>query len=58
LIYDPDQRATTQDMMNHAYFQEDKFPERFEPEIKHTIALEKEKEQNERQRRKRAKKVS
>jgi hypothetical protein len=44
-------------MMNHPYFQQDKFPERFEPEIRQIIDMEKEKEQNERQRRKRAKKV-
>ncbi|KAJ3335289.1 Cyclin-dependent kinase-like 3, partial [Kappamyces sp. JEL0680] len=56
LIYDPDHRATTIDMMNHPYFTEDRFPERYEPELHQTIEMEREKEQSERMRRKRAKK--
>ena len=58
LIYDHDQRATTTDMMQHAYFTDDRFPERFDPELRQTIEMEKEKEQNERMRRKRSKKVN
>ncbi|KAJ2993686.1 Cyclin-dependent kinase-like 3 [Globomyces sp. JEL0801] len=56
LIYDPDQRATTKELMNHAYFQDDRFADKFEPILRQTIENEKEKEQSERLRRKRAKK--
>ncbi|KAL2918578.1 hypothetical protein HK105_201979 [Polyrhizophydium stewartii] len=34
LIYDPDQRATTKQLMTHPYFQEDSFAERFEVELR------------------------
>ena len=44
-------------MMNHPYFTEDRFPDRFEPDLRKTIDMEREKEQSERQRRKRTKKV-
>ncbi|KAJ3319568.1 Cyclin-dependent kinase-like 3 [Boothiomyces sp. JEL0866] len=56
LIYDPDDRATTTDLMSHPYFQDDRFPDRFEPVLRQTIEMEKEKEQSERLRRKRTKK--
>jgi cyclin-dependent kinase-like len=57
LIYDPDQRATTTDLMRHAYFQHDQFAERYEVELRRIIDLEKEKEQSDRLRRRRNKKV-
>lgn len=44
-------------MMQHPYFTDDRFPDRFEPELRQTIEIEKEKEQSERIRRKRSKKV-
>eukprot|EP00842_Homolaphlyctis_polyrhiza_P006263 jgi/Hompol1/6638/HPOL_003940-RA len=56
LIYDPDQRATTKQLMTHAYFQEDNFSDRFETELRHIIDMEKEKDQADRMRRKRSKK--
>lgn len=57
MIYDPDRRATTTDLMQHAYFQHDQFPERYEVELRRIIDLEKEREQSDRVRRKRNKKV-
>lgn len=44
--------------MMHAYFQEDNFSERFEVELRQTIAMEREKDQADRVRRKRSKKVT
>ncbi len=58
LIYDPEQRATTQSLTNHAYFQEDNFAEKFELELKHLIEIEKEKELADRAKRKRSKRIS
>lgn len=56
LIYDPDQRSTTKQLMAHSYFQNDGFCERFEVELRHWIELEKEKEMSDRVKRKRVKK--
>ncbi|KAI9206349.1 cyclin-dependent kinase-like 2 [Polychytrium aggregatum] len=58
LIYDPDQRSTTKQLMAHPYFQSDGFAERFEVELRHWIDMEKEKELTERNKRKKAKKGS
>jgi hypothetical protein len=57
LLYDPEVRATTKDMMAHQYFQHDNFGDNFEPKLRQTIEMEKEREQTERQRRKRSKKA-
>ncbi|KAI8810781.1 hypothetical protein BJ742DRAFT_175117 [Cladochytrium replicatum] len=56
LIYDPEQRATTKQLMAHPYFQSDGFADRFEIEVRHTIDMEREKEQTDRTRRKKARK--
>ncbi|OAJ42803.1 hypothetical protein BDEG_26214 [Batrachochytrium dendrobatidis JEL423] len=56
LIYDPDERATTKQLMAHPYFQEDNFSNRFEAEIRQVIDMEKDKDQSERLRKKRSKK--
>ena len=57
LIYDPDQRATTKQLMAHPYFQADGFADRFEVELYHIIELEREKEQADRLKRRKSKKV-
>ncbi|KAJ3281992.1 Cyclin-dependent kinase-like 3, partial [Borealophlyctis nickersoniae] len=56
LIYDPDQRATTKQLMANPYFQSDNFSDRFEVELRHMIDMEKEKEVAERRGRRKAKK--
>ncbi|KAJ3059926.1 Cyclin-dependent kinase-like 3, partial [Quaeritorhiza haematococci] len=58
LIYDPDQRAATKDLMTHHYFTRDNFPERFEVELKHLVDMEREKDlgMGDRGRRKKSKK--
>ncbi|KAJ3071263.1 Cyclin-dependent kinase-like 3 [Podochytrium sp. JEL0797] len=55
LIYDPDQRATTKQLMAHPYFQSDGFADRYEQELRHVIDLEREKEQTDRMKRRKAK---
>lgn len=52
LIYDPDQRATTRDLMKHPYFTRDDFVGRFEQELKRTIEMERERDQADKVRRK------
>ncbi|KAJ1327164.1 hypothetical protein BSLG_010506 [Batrachochytrium salamandrivorans] len=47
-VYDPDQRATTKQLMAHAYFHDDNFVERFEVEIRQVIDTEKEKDKYDR----------
>jgi hypothetical protein len=49
--------VSTKDMMAHPYFSHDNFGEKFEPILRQTIDMEREKEQADRQRRKRSKKV-
>ncbi|KAJ3002915.1 Cyclin-dependent kinase-like 3, partial [Thoreauomyces humboldtii] len=56
LIYDSDQRATTRQLMSHAYFQSDGFADRFEVELRQLIDLDREREQNDRGRRRKQKK--
>ncbi|KAJ3284644.1 Cyclin-dependent kinase-like 3 [Rhizoclosmatium sp. JEL0117] len=51
LIYDPDQRATTKQLMAHPYFQQDGFADRYEQELRHVIDMEREKEQADRMKR-------
>ncbi|KAJ3210884.1 Cyclin-dependent kinase-like 3 [Entophlyctis luteolus] len=55
LIYDPDQRATTKQLMAHPYFQQDGFAERYEQELRHVIDIEREREQADRLKRRKAK---
>ncbi|KAJ3138497.1 Cyclin-dependent kinase-like 3 [Physocladia obscura] len=55
LIYDPDQRATTKQLMAHPYFQQDGFADRYEQELRHVIDLEREREQADRMKRRKAK---
>ncbi|KAJ3035588.1 Cyclin-dependent kinase-like 3, partial [Rhizophlyctis rosea] len=50
LIYDPDQRATTKQLMQHPYFQSDGFADRFDLELRHLVDMEREKEATERRR--------
>lgn len=54
LVYEPDSRATTRDLMAHPYFQENQWADKFEVELKRTISLEREKEQVDRLRRKKS----
>ncbi|KAJ3110518.1 Cyclin-dependent kinase-like 3 [Phlyctochytrium bullatum] len=56
LIYDPDQRATTKQLMAHPYFQSDGFADRYEVELRQLIELEKEKDLAERAKRRKSKK--
>ncbi|KAI8912573.1 kinase-like domain-containing protein [Gorgonomyces haynaldii] len=56
LIYDPEQRTTSENMMAHPYFHHDQFADKYEQELKHLIEMEREKDQQERLRKKRAKK--
>ncbi|KAJ3391979.1 Cyclin-dependent kinase-like 3 [Lobulomyces angularis] len=58
LIYDPDQRATTRQLMQHTYFSRDDFVSRYETELKHTIEMERERDQTEKFKRKKPKKHS
>ncbi|KAL3896041.1 MAG: hypothetical protein SGCHY_004331 [Lobulomycetales sp.] len=44
LIYDPDKRATTRDLMKQSYFTRDDFIPSFEQELRKTIEMEREKE--------------
>ncbi|KAJ3232598.1 Cyclin-dependent kinase-like 3, partial [Chytriomyces hyalinus] len=55
LIYDPDQRATTKQLMAHPYFQQDGFADRYESELRHVIDLEREREQADRLKRRKTK---
>ncbi|KAJ3246087.1 Cyclin-dependent kinase-like 3 [Chytriomyces hyalinus] len=55
LIYDPDQRATTKQLMAHPYFQQDGFADRYESELRHVIDLEREREQSDRLKRRKTK---
>ncbi|KAI8621016.1 kinase-like domain-containing protein [Chytriomyces sp. MP71] len=55
LIYDPDQRATTKQLMAHPYFQSDGFADRYENELRHIIDLEREREQADRMKRRKTK---
>ncbi|KAI9330320.1 kinase-like domain-containing protein [Obelidium mucronatum] len=57
LIYDPDQRATTKQLMAHPYFQQDGFADRYEQELRHIIDIEREREQADRMKRRKAKTV-
>lgn len=52
LIYDPDKRATTRDLMKHVYFTRDDFVPRFEQELKKTVEMERECDNFEKVRRK------
>ncbi|KAI9338375.1 kinase-like domain-containing protein [Zopfochytrium polystomum] len=56
LIYDPDQRATTKQLMAHPYFQSDGFADRYEVELRQTIELERDRDQADRMKRKKTKK--
>ncbi|KAJ3414156.1 Cyclin-dependent kinase-like 3 [Chytridiales sp. JEL 0842] len=56
LIYDPEQRSTTKQLMAHPYFQSDGFAERYEIELKHLIELEKERDLAERAKRRKSRK--
>ncbi|KAJ3397906.1 Cyclin-dependent kinase-like 3 [Lobulomyces angularis] len=56
LLYDPDQRATTRQLMQHTYFCRDDFVTKFEVELKHTIEMERERDQADKIRRKKSKK--
>jgi hypothetical protein len=56
-MYDPDQRATTKQLMAHPYFQGDGFTDRYEGELRHLIDMEREKELSDRMRKRKAKKV-
>ncbi len=44
MIYDPDQRATTRQLMQHTYFTRDEFIPKFEVELKYTIDMERDKD--------------
>lgn len=44
MIYDPDHRGTTKQLMSHTYFSKDEFVDRFEVELKRTIEMEREKD--------------
>jgi serine/threonine protein kinase len=57
LSYDPDDRKTTQELMEHPYFQADGWCDRFEIELKKLIESEREKEQYDKMRRRKSKKV-
>lgn len=51
LCYDQSQRASTKDLLAHAYFHEDSWAERFELELRQTIATERDKQERLRKRR-------
>jgi hypothetical protein len=44
LIYDPDKRATTRDLMKNNYFTRDDFVTRFEVELRKTVDMERERD--------------
>jgi serine/threonine protein kinase len=44
LIYDPDKRATTRDLMKNNYFTRDDFIPRFETELRKTVDMERERD--------------
>ncbi|KAJ3197519.1 Cyclin-dependent kinase-like 3, partial [Irineochytrium annulatum] len=56
LIYDPDQRATTKQLMAHPYFQSDGFADSYELELRQLIDMEREKDLAERAKRRKSKK--